>query len=403
MNYPTLDQVDIKGKTVLMRAGFDLPLDDGVIVDTSRVEAVLPTMKYILDAGAALILMAHQGRPKAKPLPEMSQKSVIPVLEKLLGVEIQFADSCIGADTKAKAAALQPGQVLLLENLRYEAGEKENDPAFAKELADLGDIYVNDAFTNSHRSHASMIGVPTLIPGYLGLHIANEIEQLSKVTNDPAKPVTLIISGAKMETKIPVIENFLTVGDNILVGGCIANTCIAAQGFDVGTSLYQQEWMQKAQDCMLMSESEDNATLHVPTDVILATEPKDHAEKLCLPVKDIMGDMAIYDIGKNTIDHYKEIIAASKTIVWNGPMGMHEHNCFSHATKRIAEAITDATKNGAVSIVGGGDTLDFHERYNYSLDVYTHVSTAGGAMLDFISGKTLPGLQVLQEQMVSRS
>ena len=333
MSYPTLDLADLSGKTVLMRAGFDVPLDNGVVVDETRIESVLPTMKYILDAGAALILMAHQGRPKAKPVPEMSQKPLVSVLEKLLGIDVLFAQSCIGVETKSMADALKPGQVLLLENLRYEEGEKKNDPAFASELASFADIYVNDAFTNSHRSHASMVGVPMLIPGFLGLHIANEITQLSKVTNDPVHPITLIISGAKMETKIPVIENFLSIGDNILVGGCIANTCIAGQGYDVGTSRYEQEWMEKAQECMLKSEVEGNATVHVPTDVILATEPKDHATKVCLPVEDIMGDMSVFDIGKITIEHYKDVIASSRTIVWNGPLGMHEYNCFSHATK----------------------------------------------------------------------
>lgn len=412
MKYPTLDQANISGKTVLLRAGFDVPISDGEVHDTARIDAVVPTMKKILEEGGALVIMAHQGRPtprrqgyegqEGEGNPEMSQKPLVPVLEKILGVPVQFADHCCDEKTKLQAHNLQPGEVLLLENLRYEEAETSKDSAkrdaMGKALADLADIYVNDAFSNSHRDHASMTSVPKYIPGFLGLNIQAELEGLSHVTETPKKPLTLIISGAKIETKVPVIRQFLKRGDNILVGGCIANTLIAARGFDVGVSKWDKDYKELAQELMLASEQEENATIHVPRDVIVSSTPQDHAIKVDIPVEDIEGDMGIFDIGAVTIERYKEIIAASGTIVWNGPLGLYEINSFSHASKRLAEAIVEATKNGATSIVGGGDTLDFHEKYNYSLDDYTFVSTAGGAMLDYISGKKLPALEALTKK-----
>lgn len=396
--YPTLDQAKLKGKKVLLRAGFDVPIEGGKVMDTARIEAVLPTMKHILKSGAALIIMAHQGRPKGKPEAEFSQKPLVPVLKKLLKAEVFFAERCVGDDAKKKAAALKPGQVLLLENLRFEPGEKEKkDPAFAKQLAALADVYVNDAFTNCHRDHASMTLVPKLLPGYLGLNAQKEVEGLGVVFKKPRHPVTLIVSGAKMETKVPVIEQFLDKADNVLIGGCIANTFIAARGFDVGASKYEEQWVEKAQEIMLESEKKGSAKVHVPRDAVVATEASEKAVKLDLPVENIEGDMAIYDIGKISIKRYVEIIEKSGTIVWNGPLGMYELNRFSHATKRLAEAVAAATKKGAISIIGGGDTLDFHERYGYPLSAYTFVSTAGGAMMDFISGKPLPALKALEK------
>ena len=390
-----LSQADLKDKRVLLRAGFDVPVEDGKVVDTSRIDAIVPTMKYILDAGASLVIMAHQGRPGGKPDSAFSQKPLVPVLKERLGVDVQFVASCIGAEAQKAADVLGSGQVLLLENLRYEAGEKKNDPELAKELASLADVYVNDAFSNCHRAHASMVGVPKLLPSYMGLQLAKEVEHLSKVNADPARPLALIISGAKIETKIPVIEHFLSIGDDVLVGGCIANTFIAASGFDVGESRYDEQFVTKAQEIMLESEKSENAVVHVPSDAVVATDPSEQAEKVDLPVEDVGGDMKIFDIGKVTIERYIEVIEKSETIIWNGPLGLYELNRFSHATKRIAEAVAAASARGAVTIVGGGDTLDFHRRYDYSLDAYTFVSTGGGSMLELIAGQSLPALEAL--------
>ncbi|MDD5751406.1 MAG: phosphoglycerate kinase, partial [Candidatus Peribacteraceae bacterium] len=240
MKYALLKDAKLKSKKVLLRAGFDVPMEGGKVTDTSRIEAILPTMKAILKGGAALIIMAHQDRPKGVRVPDMSQKPLVPVLEKLLKVNIAFADSCRGPETKKMADALKPGEVLLLENLRYEKDENSKVPAerdaFAKELASLADIYVNDAFPNCHRDHASMTGVPKLLPSFMGLGLEQEVTHLSKAVDDPRHPLTLIVSGAKIETKVPVIEFFLNKGDDVLLGGCIANTFIAARGFEVGAS-----------------------------------------------------------------------------------------------------------------------------------------------------------------------
>ncbi len=394
--YATLEDAKMQGKKVLLRAGFDVPMEKGKVMDTERIEAVLPTMKYILGQVAALIIMSHQGRPKGKPVPEFSQKPLVPILEKLLGKKVAFAASCRGKEPLALAKALKPGEVLFLENLRYEPGEEKNDPALAKELAALADIYVNDAFTNCHRNHASMTGVPKLLPSFMGLQLQKEVENLSRVIDDPKRPLVLIISGAKMETKVPVVEQFLAKGDDILLGGCIANTFIAARGFDVGTSKYDETALEKAQELMLEAEKTEKADIHVPRDAVVASSTEDTAQKLDLPVEDIEGDMSILDIGKVTVERYRKTIEKAGTIVWNGPVGYYEVNRFSHATKRIAEAIAEATKKGAISIVGGGDTIDFHERYHYPLDAYTFVSTGGGAMLEFIGGKKLPALEALK-------
>ncbi len=385
MNLPTLDQTNLEGKKVLLRAGFDVPIEDGIVSDTTRIDAVVPTMKYILDQGASLIIMAHQGRPKGEPVPEFSQKPLVPVLEKLLGVPVQFANKCDGEDAKEFAAALKKGEVLLLENLRYEKGEKSKDQterdALGEVLASLADVYVNDAFTNCHRDHASMTSVPKfMVEKFMGFNVQKEVEGLSKVTSNPENPVTLIISGLKMETKVPVIEQFLDRGDDILVGGGVANTMLVASGQEVALSKVDDEFVPKGSQILEQSEKEDNATVHLPTDGMCAAGPKEDVSHAA--VGSIDPNLIMFDIGPETAAHYAEVIAASKTIVWNGPMGMYEEESFADSTKTIAEAVRSATAAGAVSIIGGGDTLDFHEKYDYSLDAYTFVSTAGGAMLD---------------------
>ncbi|OGJ56637.1 phosphoglycerate kinase [Candidatus Peribacteria bacterium RIFCSPHIGHO2_02_FULL_52_16] len=394
--YRTMDSSKMKGKRVIVRAGFDVPIEEGKVVDFERIEAVIPTMKVILDAEASLVVLSHQGRPKGKKDLAFTQKPLVPVLEKLLGRSVAFAPDVVGSETEKMAMSLKPGEVLLVENLRFEPGEEKNDPSLAKHLAALGDMYVNDAFTNSHRKHASMVELPKLLPSSAGLNLAHELEYLSKVHDDPRRPLVLIISGAKMETKIPIIEQFLSKGDDILLGGCVANTFIAARGFDVGKSKYEEAYVPKAQELMLLADNDGKANILVPRDAVVATEAIEGAEKIDLPVEDIVGDMAIFDIGKVTIERYIMVIEKAEMILWNGPLGFYEVNRFSHGTKRIAEAVAAATKRGAVTIVGGGDTIDFHRRYGYPLDAYTFVSTGGGAMLEYIAGKHLPALALLE-------
>ena len=400
-SYPTLQDADLQGKKVLLRAGFDVPIENGLVVDTSRIEALLPTFQFILDAGASLILMAHQGRPKAERVPEMSQQPLVPVLSDMLGRDVKFAETCTGEDAKALAAQLQSAEVLLLENLRYESAEKskkeEERDAFGKELAALADVYVNDAFTNCHRDHASMTSVPKYIPGYVGLHLANEIQHIKHIAEDPKRPTTLIISGAKMETKVPVIEHFLDKGDDVLLGGLIANTFIAARGFDMGSSRFEEGWVEKAQELMLLSEQENNAMIHVPRDAVVAEDGEVGSPKIDIPIEDVEGDMCIFDVGAVTAKRYQEVIENSGTVVWNGPLGMYENESFAGASKLVAQSVAKAAANEAITIIGGGDTIDFHTRYHISMDDYTWVSMGGGALLEFISGKKLPALEVLKK------
>ncbi len=398
IKYRTLDQARVKGKRVLLRAGFDLPMEKGRVTDTTRVVAISKSMKYVLKGGGILILLAHQGRPKNGPDPQFSQKALVPVLKKILKTRVHFSSDCIGPEAEDAVSRAKAGEVVLLENLRFHSEEKKNDVVFAKKLRKLGDLYVNDAFTNCHREHASMVALPKLLPSFMGFNLVEEVKHLSAVTKSPKRPMTLIVAGAKMETKVPVIEHFLKKGDHILVGGCIANTFIAARGFSVGASKYDEEGTTLAQEMMMESEKPKRAKLHVPRDAVVATELSERALKIDLPVEDIEGDMCIFDIGKVTVKRYCELIEQSKVIVWNGPLGVYEFNRFSHASKRVAEAIAEATKRGAISIIGGGDTIDFHLKYDYPLSAYSFVSMGGGAMLEYIGGKRFASLKVLEKR-----
>lgn len=391
----TLSTVDLSGKRVLLRAGFDVKIENGKVMETERIEALLPTMLHILQ-NAALIILSHQGRPKGKPVEEFSQKPIVAELSRLLAKDVKFAPSCVGPETEALAASLQPGEVLLLENLRYEPGEEANDPAFAKQLAALGDIYVNDAFTNCHRTHASMVALPGLLPAYAGLQLEREITHLSKAIEHPARPLVLVVSGAKMETKVPVIEHFLSMGNDILVGGCIANTFLVAQGHPVGGSKYEQEYVELAKAMLAQSGQPGKATIHVPIDVHVATNPDAQCEQAEL-TSDSLNGKAIFDMGSETMTHFSDVIAGAGTIIWNGPLGFYEKQPFAEGTMRLAKAIADATTKGAVSLIGGGDTIDAHVRYNIPMNAYTFVSTGGGAMLEFIAGKPLPAIVPLYQ------
>lgn len=396
MQYPLLSSADLSGKRVLLRAGFDVPLEGGKVTDASRIEALIPTITSILEKGASLVVLSHQGRPKGKRDPAFSQKPVAEALANLLKKDVAFCEDIVGGKAEAAAKALKPGEVLMLENLRYDPREEANDPGFAKELAALGDAYVNDAFTNCHRAHASMVGLPALLPSSMGLQLEQEVSHLSRVLEDPRRPLTLIVGGAKMETKIPVIRQFLGIGDDILLGGAIANTFAAARGFDIGSSLYEEEQIETAQELMLESEKDKHAKINVLRDAVVASKAAPDVPTLDVPLESIVGDMAIFDLGKVTIERYVSVIMKSGMIVWNGPVGMHEHECFSHGTRAIAEAILRATENGAISVIGGGDTLDFHERYGVDMSGYSFVSTGGGAMLELVSGTPLPALEALK-------
>ncbi len=402
--YPLLSEAKLQGKRVLVRVDHNIELGpDGKLKNDTKIRATLSTIELLLKKGSRVILMTHVGRPKGKVDPKLSTIAAAEHLKTLLpGVSITHSTATVGADVEAKADALKDGEILYLENVRFhkeEEGEPGEQEAFGKQLAELADVYVNEAFASCHDyEEASTCAVARLLPGFAGINLQKEIDVLSPVLEDPRRPLTLIISGAKMETKIPVVEYFLGTGDNILLGGAIANTFIAARGFDVGKSKYEPDQVEKAQELMLESEKEDKATINIPRDGVVASVPSEDAPKLDLPVEDIGGDMCIFDIGKVTIERYIAAIEQSGMIVWNGPLGMYELNRFSHGTKRIAEAIAAATKRGATTIVGGGDTIDFHARYGFDLGAYSFVSTGGGAMLEFISGKPFPALLALAKK-----
>lgn len=399
--YPPLSDADVQGKRVLVRVDHNVTADDqGALKNDTKIRATLPTIELLLQRKARIILMTHVARPKGKVDAALSTRPLAEHLHTLLpGVSITHVPATVGTVVEQAVEKLPEGGILYLENVRFhpeEEGKPEEQRAFGERLAALADLYVNEAFGSCHEyEEASTCAVARLLPAYAGLYLQREIAMLSPVIEDPRRPLTLIISGAKMKTKIPVIEYFLRSGDDILLGGAIANTFVAARGFDVGRSLYEADQIDRAQELMLESEKEECARLHVPRDAVVASERSETAPKLNLPVEDVEGDMCIFDIGKVTIERYVEILARSGMIVWNGPLGLYELNRFSHGTKRIAEAVQTATKQGAISIIGGGDTIDFHARYGFDLSAYTFISTGGGSMLEFISGKTLPALEAL--------
>lgn len=374
----------------MLRAGFDVPIEGGVVTDTSRIDTLKDTMFAILEQGS-LIIMAHQGRPIGTSVPEESQRPLVPVLEKLLGRTVAFASSCTGPETEAMVATLKTGEVLLLENLRYDAREESNDEGFAKELAALADAYVCDAFSNAHRAHASMVGVPKLLPSAAGLQMQKEVENLSKVLA-AREGLCVIVSGVKLETKVPVINAFLGKAETIIVGGAIASTFLAAAGKPIGRSLSDPNEVETARKIIDAAMG----VIVLPVDVVVAAGPdKTETARVCM-VDNVTPDDMILDLGPASAALIAEKISASKTIAWNGPLGYCEAEAFSKTTVAVANAIARATATAAFSVVGGGDTLEAHARYGLPLESYSFVSTGGGAMLDFLSGGDLPAVAALR-------
>lgn len=388
MNKKTVRDVDLKGKRVLMRADFNVPLEDGKITDDTRIRAALPTIKYILDQGASLILMSHLGRPKG-PDPALSLKPVAARLSELLGREVKMAPDCVGDEVKAMAEALKPGEVMLLENTRFHKGESKNDPEFAAQLAALGEIFVNDAFGTAHRSHASNVGVSQHLPAVAGFLIEKEIKFLSKATENPEHPYVVILGGAKVSDKIGVIENLLGKADTILIGGGMANTFFKAKGLEVGDSLVEDEALELARDLMTRA----GGKLVLPVDVVVADAFDNNANSKVVPVDAVEPGWRILDIGPQTVALFKEKLADAKTVVWNGPMGVFEMPNFAKGTFEIARILADLD---AVTIIGGGDSASAVNQAGVANKV-SHVSTGGGASLEFLEGKVLPGIAALQD------
>ncbi len=397
MNKLTIDDIELKGKRVLMRADFNVPLDENQnITDDRRITAALPTIETILEKGGKLILMSHLGRPKGKRVPEMSLAPVAKRLSELLGKEIVFVDDCIGEKVEQAVENLNAGDVLLLENLRFYKEETDNDEEFSKKLASLGDVYVNDAFGTAHRAHASTVGVTkfikTCVAGYL---MQKEIDYLGNAIANPVRPFTAILGGAKISGKIDVIQNLFDKVDTLIIGGGMAFTFLKAMDYKIGKSLLDKEKVELAKEILEKAES-SNVQFLLPIDVVVAEEFSNDSPKEIVDVDRIPENKMGMDIGPKTIRMFQEEILASKTVVWNGPMGVFEFDNFAQGTNAIAKALAQATQNGATTIVGGGDSAAAIKKAGLEEQV-SHVSTGGGASLEFLEGKVLPGVAALTD------
>ena len=395
---------NFEGKKALIRVDFNVPIKEGKITDDTRIRAALPTIKKVLNDGGTVILMSHWGRPlkdiEKKPnltLADFTLKPVATHLAKLLGKEVQFADDCISDDALAKAQGLQPGQVLLLENLRYYRQEEKGDKDFAEKLSKLGDVYVNDAFGTAHRAHASTAVIAQFFPAgskMFGLLMEGEVAAAEEVLHNNKKPFTAIIGGAKVSDKILIIENLLEKATDIIIGGGMAYTFFKAQGCHIGTSLCEEDRLDTALT-LLKKADEKGVYIHLPADSIIADKFAADANTSSSLNAEIPAGWMGLDIGQMAIEHFKKIILESKTILWNGPMGVFEMEKFQHGTKAIADAVAEATENGAYSLVGGGDSVAAVNKFGYT-DKVSYVSTGGGALLEYFEGKELPGIAAIK-------
>ena len=421
MNYnkKNVTQVDVKGKKVLLRCDFNVPRDKktNAITDDKRIRAALPTIQYLLDNGAAVIACSHLGKPEPnfekwvkkqtekgkdpaslteakwqKSLDELRMDGVAARLGELLGKNVILAEDVVGPDAKAKAAALQPGQIMLLQNTRFEKGETKNDPAFAKELADMAELFVSDAFGTVHRAHATTAGVTAYLPAVSGFLIGKELSIMGKALEDPARPFVAILGGAKVSDKIGVIENLLNKADKIIIGGGMAYTFIKAQGHEVGDSLLEADKVEFAQK-MIADAKAKGVELLLPVDTVVAKEFAADAEAKTVPSDAIPAGWQGLDIGEKTRELFAGAIKGAGTVVWNGPMGVFEFDKFAEGTRAVARAVAGS---GAVSIIGGGDSAAAVEQLGFA-DKITHISTGGGASLEFLEGKELPGVAALQD------
>ena len=394
----TIDQTNFAGKKAVVRVDFNVPLDAAYhITDDKRITAALPTIQKIMKDGGAVILMSHLGRPKEGPTEKYSLKHLVPHLSELLGQDVQFADDCIGEQAVQKAAALQGGQVLLLENLRFYKEEEKGDKAFAEKLAKLGDVYVNDAFGTAHRAHASTAIIAQFFPTekYFGYLMASELENAEKVLNGAAKPFTAIMGGAKVSDKIELIESLLEKVDNLIVGGGMAYTFAKAQGGQIGKSLVEEDKLDLAKS-LIQKAKDKGVNLLLPTDSIIADNFSNEANTATAPNDNIKEGWMGLDIGPDTIKAFSKVVEESKTILWNGPMGVFEMEKFEKGTKAIAGAVVKATQSGAFSLIGGGDSAAAVAKFGLVDDV-SYVSTGGGALLEYMEGKELPGVKAINE------
>ena len=394
MSWTTLDQMDLAGKRVLTRVDINVPMENGVVTDATRIERIVPTVRDILAAGGLPILLAHFGRPKGQRIPEMSLQPLVPTLETAFGCDVMFSANCTGAGASAASGALQAGQVLLLENTRYHAAEPANDPTFAAEIAKLGDIYCNDAFSAAHRAHASTEGLAHLLPSCAGRLMQTELSALEGALSAPKRPVVALVGGAKVSSKLELLGNLVEKVDHLVIGGGMANTFLAAQGIDVGKSLAEHDMTNTALEILGKAKSA-GCEIVLPSDIVVAREFKAGADNQSLPANACPSDAMILDAGPKTVARISTILDGAKTLIWNGPLGAFEIDPFDMATNAAAAYAADLSEQGKlISVAGGGDTVAALNQAG-AAEKFNYISTAGGAFLEWMEGKTLPGVAAL--------
>ena len=395
MSFRTLDQADAAGKTALVRVDFNVPMQDGEVSDDTRLRAGLPTIAKLREAGARVVLMAHFGRPKGERVAAMSLRPLVEPLGELVGAPVRFAEDCVGEAATAAIADTPPGGVVLLENLRFHKGEEKNDPAFAEALAELGDLYVDDAFSAAHRAHASTEGIARLLPAYAGESMRRELEALDRALGKPQRPVIGIVGGAKVSTKLDLLENLVGKLDYLAIGGGMANTFLVAQGWEVGGSLAERDMADTAREIMAKAEG-TGCKLILPVDVVVARALEPGTPSRTVSLGDIAPEDRIFDVGPQTVAALIDAMEQSKTLIWNGPLGVFEVPPFDRATVAAAKHAAELAKAGeVVAVAGGGDTVAALNHAGVA-DDFTFVSTAGGAFLEWMEGKALPGVEALR-------
>ena len=391
---PTLDNINVQGKTVLVRVDLNIPMHEDKILDYARVERIIPTLRELLHHQAKVVVMSHFGRPQGKVVSHMTLKPLAEVLSKLLNHEVIFAQDCLSAQTQTLVASLKNGDIAMLENLRFNAGEEENDQAFAKQLAQLGDIYVNDSFSVSHRAHASVEGITHYLPSYAGRLMEEEIQALERTLTVPQRPMAAIVAGSKISTKLELLTNLISKVDYVILGGGIANTFLLARGIAVGSSLVEKSMITAAQEIDKYAKAID-CTLVLPQDVVVATEQGTSLSHQVMSLEDIQPHQKIYDIGPQTRNYLKDLLQEIKTVVWNGPLGLFEQSPFDEGTNEVALEAASLTQQGKLfTIAGGGETIAALNASGAGQH-FSYLSTAGGAFLEWLEGKSLPGVKAL--------
>jgi phosphoglycerate kinase len=390
MNKKTVKDIDLKGKRVLMRVDFNVPMQDGKVTDDKRIKASLPTIKYVLDQGASLLLMSHLGRPKGGPDPGFSLRAAADVLSSHLGVPVKMAPDTVGPEVEAMANELRPGEVLMLENTRFHKGEEKNDLELAKQMAALADVYVNDAFGSAHRAHASTEGIAQFLPAVSGFLMEQELEYLGRAVRNPEHPYVAILGGAKISDKIDVVETLLKQADKLIIGGGMANTFLAAKGLDMQDSLVEEASVETAKS--ILEKAGDKLVL--PVDAVIADKFEAEADSQVVDVDKIPAGWRMMDVGPKTLELYKQALESAKLIVWNGPVGVFEMPKFAEGTFALAKLLAES---GATTVIGGGDSASAVKKAGVAKQM-THVSTGGGASLEFLEGKELPGVAALMDK-----